>query len=68
MHNRITSSEVKVLNIITPDKMRKAQMEDKDLVEGIKYVDSACQGLHDMPDSGSLSHYWSGCICYNLID
>ena len=28
----ITSSEVKVLNNITLDKIRKAQMEDKDLV------------------------------------
>ena len=35
----ITSSEVKVLNNITPDKMRKAQMEDRGLVEVIKYVE-----------------------------
>ena len=37
-----TSSEVKVLYNITPDKMRKAQMEDKDLAGMIKYME-----MHD---------------------
>ena len=31
--------KVKALDNIMPDKIRKAQMEDKDLVEVIKYVE-----------------------------
>ena len=42
----ITSTEVKVLNKITHEKIRRAKMNNEDLVEVIKYIE-----VHDKPPS-----------------
>ena len=59
----ITSSEVKVLNNITPDKMRKVQMKDKDLVEVIKYV-----AVHDKgPSYAKIKKFRSSVVRKYLL-
>ena len=52
---KIISSELKVFDSIMPDKMRKAQMEDKDLIEVIRYIEVLDKAL-SYEKAGSLSH------------
>ena len=59
----ITSSDVKVLNNITPDKMRKTQVEDKDLEDVIKDVE-----VHDkVPPYANIRMFKSSVVRKYLL-